>query len=170
MIIFETDRLRVRQLQRADRSFYLQLFGDSDVVRFIRPPQTEETIDGFLSDHLSKNSVLFPGGRFIVEELQSGIGIGSFVVIPIEAQPDFQIGYAFLKEYWGRGLATELIQAGIAYAFEVCELTQLFALIEVHNLASQKVVEKAGFHFFEMREENGVYLKCFRLLKPKTTP
>lgn len=164
MIIFETERLRVRQLKNEDRSFYLQLFGDSEVVRFIRPPQTEDTIDGFLADHLNKNPELFPGGRFIVEETNSGISIGSFVIIPIDAQPDFQIGYAFLKKYWGRGLATELIQAGIVYAFEVCELTKLFALIEVHNLASQKVVEKAGFHFFEMREENGVYLKSFRLI------
>lgn len=162
MIIFETDRLRVRQLQNADRSFYLQLFGDSEVVRFIRPPQTEETIDGFLSDHLNKNVELFPGGRFIVEEMTSGVSIGSFVIIPIEGQQDFQIGYAFLKEYWGKGLATELIRAGIGYANNVCALQQLFALIEVHNLASQKVVEKVGFHFFEMREENGVYLKCFR--------
>lgn len=165
MVIFETERLRVRQLKETDRTFYLSLFGDSDVVRFIRPPQTEETIDAFLSDHINKNIGLFPAGRFLVEDKNSNDRIGSFVVIPIEGLPDFQIGYAFLKNYWGRGLATELITTGIAYAYDTCSLDKLFALIEVHNLASQKVVEKTGFQFFEMREENGVYLKCYKLNK-----
>lgn len=161
MTIFETDRLQVRVLRAADRSFYLRLFGDAEVVQYIRAPQTEETIDYFLNDHLVRNNALFPKGRFVVEDKISHEPIGSFVIIPIESHEAFQLGYALLKDYWGLGLATELVRAGIFYAFQACHLNQIYALTEVPHRASQKVLEKNGFTYSHTQEQNGTPLKWY---------
>jgi ribosomal-protein-alanine N-acetyltransferase len=55
------------------------------------------------------------------------------------------LGYALLKEYWGKGYASESARAGRQYAFEVMKLPQIVAITEMDNIASQKVLLKCGF-------------------------
>jgi RimJ/RimL family protein N-acetyltransferase len=50
-----------------------------------------------------------------------------------------------IKEFWGRGLATEAIMAVIKYAREDLKLRQLTAGFEAGNLAMAKVLQKFGF-------------------------
>lgn len=170
MILFESDRLQIRELQANDRDFYLQLFGDADVVRYIRQPLTIDTIDAFLCDHLQQNQKLFPKGRFIVESKITASVIGTFVIIPIEGHEDFQIGYAFLPETWGKGLATELVQAGMHYATEQCKLSKVYALTEVPNTSSQKVLVKTGFRYVNTREKDGIDLQWYVWDKSSFSP
>lgn len=161
MELFASDRLRVRTLQPDDRDFYLQLFGDAEVVRYIRQPLTIDTIDAFLSEHLQQNQKLFPQGRFIVESKITPIAIGTFVIIPIDGHEDFQIGYAFIPETWGKGLATELVQAGLHYAIQQCKLCKVYALTEVPNTSSQRVLVKTGFRYVNTREKDGIDLQWY---------
>ena len=71
------------------------------------------------------------------------------------AAGEAEIGYWLGEGFWGKGYATEALQAMIAYSFEKQELTRLLAGVYQENTPSQKVLEKCGFrhqqaieHFF----------------------
>jgi len=56
-----------------------------------------------------------------------------------------EIGYWLGKPYWGRGLATAAVRSLTQFAFEHLGLARVFALPFEENLASVRVLEKAGF-------------------------
>lgn len=71
-------------------------------------------------------------------------GIG-FVMGQDVERVSAETGYWLGEPYWGRGIATEALMALTRYAVEHHELTRLFALPFADNLASCRVLEKAGY-------------------------
>jgi RimJ/RimL family protein N-acetyltransferase len=57
---------------------------------------------------------------------------------------EVEVGYGFMPEYWGRGLATEIAQACIRLGFNQLGLKTLVAVTTHANVASQYVMRKAG--------------------------
>ncbi|QEM10069.1 GNAT family N-acetyltransferase [Mucilaginibacter rubeus] len=55
------------------------------------------------------------------------------------------IGYWLGEQYWGRGIATEAIRLIIPYAFYNFDIIRIQATVNGNNLASMRVLEKAGF-------------------------
>lgn len=56
-----------------------------------------------------------------------------------------EIGYWLGEAYWGRGIATAALRAVTAEAFETFPLLRIFALPFADNVASIRVLEKAGY-------------------------
>jgi RimJ/RimL family protein N-acetyltransferase len=56
-----------------------------------------------------------------------------------------EIGYWLGEPYWGRGIATEALRAITRHALDAHGFTRLFALPFAHNVASCRVLEKAGY-------------------------
>ena len=84
-------------------------------------------------------------GRWGAYERSSGKFVGSFAFIPVEGTKDSQLGYAFLKENWGKGYATELMRTGIDHVFSKTSLNEIYGITESGNISSQKVLLKVGF-------------------------
>lgn len=146
MIIFETERLVVRKFNAADYDNYFSLQGNPDVMRYIRPPRTREESDTFLRDKILAADPSDFKGFWAVEEKLSGAFTGCFVIIPIPDDPEkTQMGYSFLPEYWGKGYASEVAIRGMDYFYNETPLTELYGVTETPNIASQKVLLKAGF-------------------------
>ena len=62
----------------------------------------------------------------------------------VDGQPEAELGYDFLSDYWNQGLATEAAQAVRDYAFQMLKLPRLVSLIRQGNHASRRVAEKTG--------------------------
>jgi ribosomal-protein-alanine N-acetyltransferase len=76
---------------------------------------------------------------------QSVGGIG-FVPKDGPSSRSAEVGYWLGEEYWGRGIATECVRAIVTYAFaHHPELCRLYAQVFQWNVASMRVLEKAGF-------------------------
>lgn len=60
-----------------------------------------------------------------------------------------EIGYVLSKEYWGRGLMPEAVQAVIAYVFSTLELDFLMIGHFVWNNQSRRVIEKCCFQYIK---------------------
>lgn len=71
-------------------------------------------------------------------------GLGFQIGVDI-ARLSAEMGYWLGEPYWGRGFATRAAAAGSEWAFAQYKLTRVFALVFSHNLASIRVLEKAGF-------------------------
>ena len=68
--------------------------------------------------------------------------IGMFGLHPINLK--IEVGYALACPYWGRGYMTEALRAVIAWAFVQPDIFRVQAICDVDNLASARVMEKAG--------------------------
>jgi [ribosomal protein S5]-alanine N-acetyltransferase len=144
-LLFETDRLMVRHFTAEDSEGFFLLNSDPEVMRYIRPVKTREECNAFL-DEIIVQTRLSPGvGRWAVTEKASGEFAGSFAVIPVEHTACMQMGYAFLPKYWGKGFASEAAIAGVHYIFSKTDLPLVYGYTEIPNIASQKVLLKAGF-------------------------
>jgi ribosomal-protein-alanine N-acetyltransferase len=60
---------------------------------------------------------------------------------------EIEVAWAIVPQRWGEGLATELARAAVDVAFDDLGLNQLVAFTLPSNVASRRVMEKAGFIF-----------------------
>jgi RimJ/RimL family protein N-acetyltransferase len=60
---------------------------------------------------------------------------------------EVEIGWAIHPDRWGEGLATELARASVQTAFDVLRLDDVIAYTANDNVASWRVMEKAGMEF-----------------------
>lgn len=67
-----------------------------------------------------------------------------------------EIGYWLGRNYWGRGIATEVVRTITEYAFDTFDLNRVYAMVFEGNEASARVLEKAGYEF-EGRLRKAVY-------------
>ncbi|MDD4493169.1 MAG: GNAT family N-acetyltransferase [Eubacteriales bacterium] len=58
-----------------------------------------------------------------------------------------EIGYVLSKDYWGRGLVPEAVNAVIAYCFDTLGAEALTCCHFLTNNQSRRVIEKCGFSF-----------------------
>ena len=72
-----------------------------------------------------------------------------------------EIGYWLAKPYRGQGIMTAVVKGLVEHVFNTTPLTRLDAMAFAPNIASQKILEKAGFERegfakkYVMKPENG---------------
>ncbi len=81
--------------------------------------------------------------------------------IGIHPQPDIhcrnaELGYWLAEEHWGKGIISQAIPLMVDHAFKTFDITRVFARPFGRNLASQRVLEKAGF-VLEARLKNTIF-------------
>jgi ribosomal-protein-alanine N-acetyltransferase len=75
------------------------------------------------------------------------VGRGGLQQTVATGDDEVEIGWAIVPDRWGEGLATELALASIEAGFGTLALDQLIAFTLVGNLASRRVMEKAGLSY-----------------------
>lgn len=83
---------------------------------------------------------------FIIEYEGTMVGQVSLNNIVRGAILSVSCGYWLDKKYWGGNIATAATSIAIRYAFEVLGLHRVEATVQMHNIASTRVLEKNGFH------------------------
>jgi ribosomal-protein-alanine N-acetyltransferase len=70
--------------------------------------------------------------------------------------PQLQLLYGLAPAYWGRGLATEAARAMIRRGFDVNRFERVIASADAPNVASHRVMERAGMRFWKRETVNGL--------------
>jgi ribosomal-protein-alanine N-acetyltransferase len=55
-----------------------------------------------------------------------------------------ELGYWLAEPFWGKGIVTEAVKQMIAYGFKHLPITRIYARPFGPNIASQRILEKAG--------------------------
>lgn len=141
-IITERLVLRPPMQEDAERVFACWA-GDPEVTRYLtfRPHETaaesrkwiEETADAWADGSRSSWVILRAADR----ELIGGIALSPEGLMA-------HVGYVLGRSEWGRGYATEALAALVEVAFADPGLYRFYAYCHVDNLASARVLEKAG--------------------------
>ena len=170
-VFAETPRLILRELLVTDVDGIFELESDSEVHRYVgnQPISTIEeardTID-FIRKQYIENGI----GRWAVIEKASGDFIGwSGLKLIRESVNDhidhIDVGYRLIRKYWGKGFATESAVASVDYGFGTMKLDEIFATVHVENIASRRVLEKAGLKVVEPFDYNGEPYYWMEILK-----
>lgn len=78
-------------------------------------------------------------------ELKDGTHIGELCFKGIDESGSAEIGYGIADEYRGFGYATEAVTAAVSRALEQNKINCVYAEVDRDNIASIRVLEKAGF-------------------------
>lgn len=76
-----------------------------------------------------------------------------------------EVGYYISETHWGNGIATQAVKEICEYVFAHSDIIRLFAEPFADNIASCRVLEKAGFQLEGTLRKNAV--KCGRILDMK---
>jgi [ribosomal protein S5]-alanine N-acetyltransferase len=169
----ETERLILRKLTLDDAQDMFEYAQDSEIARLglWQPFYTlQDSIDDL-------NSVLegYAQGKMMtwaMEHKEDRKMIGRLVLghyEPDDARAD--LGYAMNRRYWGKGYATEAIRRVVKFGFEELSLNRIGAVVLPENIASIRVLEKAGLKFEGVRREFAFIgdkycdLHCYSILK-----
>ena len=56
------------------------------------------------------------------------------------------MGYGIATKYWGQGITTKAVKIALSQVFkDLPNLVRLQSFVAVENIASQRILEKAGF-------------------------
>lgn len=148
-VILETERLALRRLTPADADNLLELDSDPDVMRFLNggAPTPREAIEREILPGLLRDYDRFPGfGAWAAIEKAGGEFLGWFSFRPREDRSPLTVslGYRLRKSAWGKGYATEGSRALIDRGFTELRVERVLATTYQDNLASRRVMEKAG--------------------------
>ena len=108
-------------------------------------PYTEQDGKDFISAMLSadENETF----AFAITVDNSVIGsIGIFRQENIHRQTA-ELGYYIAEEYWGNGIMTEAVRQICEYVFRESDIIRIYAEPFAYNIASCRVLEKAGFQY-----------------------
>ncbi len=170
-IFAETPRLILREILPADAPGMFELDSDPDVHRYLgnNPIKTlEEAVAGiaFIRQQYADYGI----GRWAVIEKATGEFTGwaglKYMTETRNGHKNFyDVGYRFIKRYWGKGYATEAAIASVKYGFDVLKLKELFGMADVENVASNKALHKAGLKYVEDFEHGSIRHSWYRLGK-----
>jgi RimJ/RimL family protein N-acetyltransferase len=151
-VFLETERLLLRRFTESDVGNLHDLDGDPEVMRFIngsrpvpRDVIREETLPRFLRAYQR-----FEGfGVWATIERSTGEFVGWFEFYPRKdvVPEEVELGYRLRRSAWGKGYATEGSRALIRKGFTELGVQRVVAETMAVNLASRRVMEKAGLTY-----------------------
>jgi ribosomal-protein-alanine N-acetyltransferase len=86
-----------------------------------------------------------PETNFAIDVSGEAIGGISFDVQTDVERYSAEVGYWLGEEYWGQGIMTSVLKVTTPYAIETYQLNRIYAVPFTHNIASMRVLEKAGY-------------------------
>ncbi|KZN46210.1 GNAT family N-acetyltransferase [Pseudoalteromonas luteoviolacea] len=145
-LVAQTQRCEIRHATPDDADFIIKLLNQKSFIDNIGDKQVrdrksaQEYIKRSFQMHYQAQSF----APYIVY-LKTGqqIGIAGFYQRAYLQGPD--LGYAFLDQYTGQGLASEACNSLICMAKNNMRLSDLHAITDISNLKSQKLLLSLGF-------------------------
>jgi RimJ/RimL family protein N-acetyltransferase len=164
MIVIETERLLLRELDLDDAAFILELLNEPAFLRFIGDKGVR-TLDG-ARDYMRKGPIDSYGRHgfgLYAACLPDGTPIGICGLVKRDGLDDADVGFAFLSRHCAKGYAAESASAVLVHARRVLRLPRIVAIASPENRGSIAVLEKIGLRFERMirLEDVGPELKMF---------
>lgn len=151
---FATKRCILRAMTRDDAQDFYEIASNPLVNKYVsyQPHQsveeTKEVMETIFFTRMDKG-IFEP---YVVVSKQSGKMIGTCDFISYNGH-SAEIGYAYHPDYWGQGIATEVLTKLVEIAFEELGIHRLVIKHMTENIASQRVIEKSGFKLIGVQRQ-----------------
>ena len=166
-LFIETERLLIRPFKMEDiePSYAMNLdaavnkyTGDGGIV-------SKKEIERRIVENVFGDYEKYGFGRLAVEIKGENKFIGFAGLKYLDDLDEVDLGYRFMKAYWGKGIATEAAQACVNLGFNTLDLKKLIAMVLPDNTPSIRVLEKLHFKFEKEIIEEEQLAKIYALHK-----
>ena len=134
-------------LQSSDLDALAAIWADPEVTRFLPSrgvPIPRERVEKSLAAFIKHWQRGY--GVWSIREISSQM-VGYCGLRYLDELEEVEVLYGLAKAYWGRGIATQAVKASVRYGFEIANLSRIIVLTLPENLASRRVIEKAGLQY-----------------------
>lgn len=144
-------RITLSQITWADRAAHLKYLNAtsaiSQVLKSIQFPYTQSDADTWLRTVTAR--IWSADAKEVDWAIRQTNGelIGEIWLVNILRGIRAEIGYWLAQEFWGQGITPLAVQAVTHHAFDAYELRKVYATVRDGNVASRRVLEKAGYAF-----------------------
>lgn len=143
---FETCRLALRPLMDEDARPIARLINDRDIAAMLaRVPHPYAVSDAEAFVGNQGGQTVFAVCLKHDEDMDELIGCCGLTLDASTMRAE--LGYWIGRSFWGKGLATECVQATIDHGFWTMHLDAIDVSCRVVNDASRRVIHKCGFQF-----------------------
>ncbi len=144
--ILETERCLVRESTPDDVKAFEAIYGEPSVTRYMEPFVTEAGGEGeYLRKYIDEVYAYYEFGIWTVVLKETDEVIGRAGISMDDGGDLPRLGYVIGVPWQGRGIATEVCEAILAYANTVLEIDAIQARIHSENRASLHVAKRLGF-------------------------
>ena len=153
--LFQSERLLCRRWVADDFEPLYALYSDPESMRYvgngqpISKAQCEEWFTVTKANYAKRGY-----GMFALVHLESGQVVGFAGLVHPGGQAEPEVKYAFLRSYWGMGFASEVVPRLLAYGAAQHGLHRIVATVAPGNVASQRVLVKAGMGLAHRRQND----------------
>ncbi|MEE4754557.1 GNAT family N-acetyltransferase [Pseudomonas alliivorans] len=160
-----TDRLVLRDFEVADVPALAGILGDPHVMRYsVRGVLSEQATGEFVRNCMHAYSADGFGPQAVIEvETNRLIGFCGLNAEQVDQVMEVEIGYRLAPSYWGRGLASEAALATLRHGFQTLQLASVIAIVQPENIASVRVLHKAGFRDYIHSQYHRLGVRIYRL-------
>ena len=165
MTVLRTQSLILRPFEATDVAAYATIRADPAVVRWLpggeaAAARASEIACGAVAYFIAQWSTIGYGPFAVVERASDRlVGHAGLRYLP-EMNGETEILYMLERGVWGRGYATEAAIASRDYAFDVLALPRVMGMALLDNIASIRVLEKAGLPFERMARFADLDVAC----------
>lgn len=166
----------IRKWKRSDAPDLAAALSNPNVLDHLRDglpyPYTVQDAQAYISAMLCADKTKTFAFAIVAQEKAIG-SIGVFRQENIHRQTA-ELGYYLAEEYWSKGLMTQAVRQTCSFVFGQSDILRIYAEPFAHNLASCRVLEKAGFTCEGTLRQNAVKngqvldMKMYALLKGNT--
>lgn len=154
--MLETERLILRPFTLEDLPRLIEMRSDPEVNVFMggNKMQNAEAVTKRLRvymDSYEKNG--YGVSAIIWKETSEMIGWGGLQ--PLDVTNETEVGYGMIKEFWGKGIASEVARAWLDFGFNEKNLSHIVAVAYPENKGSRHVLEKLGMRYEKTAEHYG---------------
>ena len=169
--MLESDRLLIRPFEFGDEVAMYELNSNPTVQKYTGDILLKSVKQAreLLTNVVFRDYKLHGFGRLAVifKPDNKLIGFTGFKYLPDISNAD--LGYRFLPDYWGKGIATESSIMSLKFGFEKLDLNPILGFAEPENVASTAVLRKLGFILTKLApypcEDNSKAFEWYKLTK-----
>jgi len=146
MKILETERMFLRRFIENDIERLSEIYSDEEVMRYIgrggilNKEQTKKGIDTWINKIYDELGF----GIWALIDKESDLLIGHCGFNKLPQNDGVEIAYLLAKDFWRKGLATEISQETLKFGFEKLNLGRIVALAYPQNIPSINIIKKLG--------------------------
>ena len=167
----ETERMICERMRPEHAAELVAHLRDPRVARWLsitgQPPTELAVIEGLAAKvaHWDRHGF----GLWVLRDRATSemVGRGGLQHTFVAGMQEIELAWSIAPERWGEGLATELALASTSAGLGDLHLPQLVALTLPYNIASRRVMEKAGMTYDGEVEHVGMQHVVYRRYAPR---
>ena len=166
MMILETNRLYLREIEQSDFNSLCKFLQDLEVMYAYEHAFSNDEVQAWLDNQIRRYKQYgFGLWAIIKKDTNECIGDCGLTYQDFNGKEVLEIGYHLQKKFWHQGFATEVAIACKEYAFNNLKANEVFSIIRDNNIPSQKVAIRNGMticgeftkHYYNMDMPHWVY-------------